>query len=60
MANVHVHLRKAKPRLHPAKRTKRWADRVLLGIVMGVAAWAIERAVVRGTKRANAEPAPAS
>ena len=32
----------------------------LLGIVMGVAAYAIERAVVRGTKRANEEPDAAS
>jgi len=40
-------------RVHPVKRTVRWADRAMLGIVMGVAAYAIERALVRGTKRAN-------
>lgn len=40
--------------VHPVKRTVRWADRAMLGIVMGVAAFAIERALARGTKRARA------
>ena len=29
----------------------RWADRALLGFVMGIAAFVIERAVVRGSRR---------
>ena len=53
MAQVHVHVRTAKPRHHPAKSTLRWADRALLGVVMGLAAYTIERAVKRGTKKAN-------
>jgi hypothetical protein len=53
MAQVHVHVHTAKPRHHPAKSTLRWADRALLGVVMGIAAYTIERAVVRGTKQAN-------
>lgn len=51
MAQVHVHVHTAKPRRHPAKSTLRWADRALLGVVMGIAAYTIERAVVRGTKK---------
>ncbi|MCJ7438020.1 MAG: hypothetical protein MUP97_09695 [Acidimicrobiia bacterium] len=57
MAEVHVHVATAKPRVHPARSTIRWADRAALGIVMGVAAYVIERAVVRGTKKANEESA---
>jgi hypothetical protein len=57
VAEVHVHVATAKPRVHPARSTIRWADRAALGFVMAVAAYVIERAVVRGTKKANAESA---
>jgi hypothetical protein len=53
VAQVHVHVHTAKPRHHPAKSMLRWGDRALLGVVMGMAAYTIERAVKRGTKRAN-------
>jgi len=53
MAQVHVHVHTAKPRHHPARSTLRWADRALLGVVMGVMAYGIERAVKRSTKKAN-------
>ena len=43
MAQVHVHVHTAKPRHHPAKSTLRWADRALLGVVMGILAYGIER-----------------
>jgi len=57
MAEVHVHVATAKRRRHPARSTLRWADRALLGVVMGMAAWVIERVVVRGTEKANEESA---
>jgi hypothetical protein len=57
VAEVHVHVATGKPGVHPARSTLRWADRVALGFVMGVAAYVIERAVVRGTKKANAASA---
>ncbi len=37
------------------KRTVKWADRALLGFVMGIAAWVLERAVQRGTKHVDPE-----
>lgn len=57
MAEVHVHVATAKPRRHPARSTVRWVDRALLGVVMGMAAWVIERAVLRSTRKANEESA---
>ena len=59
MAHVHVHVG-GKRRVRPARRPVRWADRVLMSIVMGIAAYVIERAVVRGTKKANANAPDAS
>jgi len=56
MAQVHVHIASEKPRPGPLRRTVRWADRAALGVVMGVAAFAIERAVIRSTKHAPAAP----
>jgi hypothetical protein len=56
MASVHVHVGSKKPRVGPLKRTAHWADRAVLGMVMGIAAFVIERAVIRGTKQ-KAEPA---
>jgi hypothetical protein len=53
MAQVHVHVHTAKPRHHPAKSTLRWADRAVLGVVMGILAYGIERVVKRSTKKAN-------
>ena len=50
VAEVHVHVGRTKRKGGPVKRTARWADRAVLGIVMGIAAFVIERAVVRGTK----------
>jgi hypothetical protein len=53
VAEVHVHVATAKPHAHPARSMLRWADRLLLGIVMGVAAFAMERAVLRSNKKAG-------
>jgi hypothetical protein len=55
VAEVHVHVGRTKPKASPLKRTARWADRAVLGIVMGIAAFVIERAVVRATKTKTAE-----
>jgi hypothetical protein len=52
MASVHVHVGRTKPKPGPVKRTARWADRAVLGMVMGIAAFVLERAVIRGTKKA--------
>jgi hypothetical protein len=54
VAQVHVHVTSEKPRPHPARRVARWADRTALGMVMGALAFGLERAVLRGTKRARA------
>ncbi|HEY8217219.1 MAG TPA: hypothetical protein VIH82_08795 [Acidimicrobiia bacterium] len=51
MASVHVHVGGTKHKAGPVKRTARWADRAVLGLVMGIAAFVIERAVIRGTKK---------
>jgi hypothetical protein len=56
VASVHVHIGSKQRRGGPLKRTAHWADRALLGMVMGIAAFVIERAVIRGTKK-KAEPA---
>jgi hypothetical protein len=59
MAEVHVHVGRTKPKASPARRTARWADRTVLGIVMAIAAFVIERAVVRATKMKAAADTPA-
>jgi hypothetical protein len=51
MAEVHVNVSSKKKSGSLPKRTVRWADRALLGFVMGIAAFVIERAVVRGSRR---------
>ena len=51
MAHVHVHVRTAKHRARPGERTLHWMDRAVLGMVMSIAAFVIERAVIRGTKK---------
>jgi hypothetical protein len=51
MATVHVDVSSKTPKGPVPKRMVRWADRAVLGFVMGVAAFVIERAVVRGTRR---------
>jgi hypothetical protein len=53
MADVHVNVSHKKKSGSLPKRTVRWADRALLGLVMGIAAFVIERAVVRGSRRAE-------
>ena len=53
MANVHVDVSSKKPKGPMPTRMVRWADRALLGFVMGVAAFVIERALIRGTRRAE-------
>ena len=51
MAQVHVDVSPKKKGGSLPKRTVRRADRALLGFVMGIAAFVIERAVVRGSRR---------
>ena len=51
MAEVHVDVSSKKKQGRLPARTVRWADRALLGFVMGIAAFVIERAVVRGSRR---------
>jgi hypothetical protein len=51
MAEVHVNVSPKKKSGSLPKRTVRWADRALLGFVMSIAAFVIERAVVRGSRR---------
>lgn len=53
MAQVHVHVTSEKPRAGLVHRTVHWADRAALGLVMGVVAFALERAVLRSTKPAH-------
>ena len=55
MAEVHVDVSKAPKKGAWPTRTIRWFDRAVLGMVMGLAAWVIERAVVRGTRRTEDE-----
>jgi hypothetical protein len=55
MAEVHVDVSQAPKKGSLPTRSVRWFDRALLGVVMGVAAWVIERAVVRGTRDAEDE-----
>jgi hypothetical protein len=51
MAEVHVDVSPTQKTGSLPTRTVRWFDRALLGFVMGMAAWVIERAVLRGTRR---------
>jgi len=51
MAEVRVDVSRKRHRGSLTKRTVRWTDRALLGFVMGVAAFVIERAVIRGMRR---------
>jgi hypothetical protein len=51
VAQVHVDVGKRVSRHGPVTRSVRWADRALLGAVMGFAAFAIERVVLRSSKR---------
>jgi len=51
MAEVLVDITPAKKTGALPTRTVRWFDRALLGFVMGIAAWVLERAVLRGTRR---------
>ena len=53
-AQYHVHY--PEPRRHRSRwrRVVRSLDRAVLGAVMGAAAFVIERAVTRSTRRANA------
>jgi hypothetical protein len=53
MAEVHVDVSPAAKHGSLPARTVRWFDRALLGFVMSVAAWVIEGAVLRGTRRAE-------
>jgi hypothetical protein len=53
MAEVHVDVTPAKKTGSLPTRTVRWFDRALLGAVMGIAAWVIERAVLRGLRRSE-------
>lgn len=55
MAEVHVDVSPTPKKGALPTRTVRWFDRALLGVVMGMAAWVIERAVRRGTRRAEDE-----
>jgi flagellar biosynthesis/type III secretory pathway M-ring protein FliF/YscJ len=55
MAEVHVDVSQAPKKGALPTRTVRWFDRALLGVVMGIAAWVIERAVIRGTRRTEDE-----
>ena len=51
MAQVHVDVSPKKKSGALPTRVVRRADRALLGFVMGIAAFVIERAVVRGSRR---------
>jgi len=53
MAEVHVDVSATPKKGSLPTRSVRWFDRALLGFVMGMAAWVIERAVRRGTRRAE-------
>jgi len=53
MAEVHVDVSPAPKTGSLVARSIRWIDRAVLGVVMGIAAWVIERAVVRGTRRSE-------
>jgi hypothetical protein len=53
VAEVHIHVATAKPHAHPGRSLLRWADRLLLGVVMGLAAFVMERAVLRSNKKAG-------
>lgn len=55
MAEVRVDVSRKGDRGSLTKRAVRWADRAVLGFVMAVAAFVIERAVVRGMRRAEDE-----
>jgi hypothetical protein len=55
MAEVHVDVTSAPKTGSLPTRSVRWVDRAVLGVVMGIAAWVIERAVVRGTRRSEDE-----
>lgn len=55
MAEVHVDVSPKPKQGSLPKRSVKWADRALLGFVMGIAAWVLERAVQRGTKRVDKE-----
>ena len=52
---MHVHVRTEKPPAPLNRRFVRWCDRTLLGMVMGIAAFAVERAVLRGTKKSASD-----
>ncbi len=53
MAEVRVDVSPAAKSGSLPKRTVRWFDRAVLGAVMGVAAWVLERAVLRGSRRSE-------
>ncbi len=53
-AQYHVHYPERRRHGSPLRRMVHGLDRVLLGVVLGTAAFVIERIVVRATRRANA------
>lgn len=53
-AQYHVHYPKRRRHRSPFRRVVHGLDRALLGVVLGTAAFVIERIVVRATRRANA------
>ena len=55
-AQYHVHYPERKRHGSPFRRVVHGLDRALLGVVLGTAAFVIERIVVRATRRANAAP----
>jgi len=58
-AQYHVHYPERRRHRGGLRRMVHGVDRAMLGVVMGVAAFVIERVVLRSTRRANeAQPDP--